>query len=98
MVSATELQRVVGIRDHVDGDVLSALTGTCEKYAKGVRELEAHLKDYLDRKEQNLLSLDELGQFEQFMMHGSRTDQDKRVPLQDSKSPDGSGNKRPGNF
>ncbi len=98
MVSANELQRISDIRDHVDSEVLSALSGTCEKYSKGAQELAQHLKDFLERKEQNILSLDELGTFEQFLMHGSKVNVDKRIPLQDTNSPDSAMKKRSGNF
>lgn len=97
MVSATELSRVGDIRDRVDPDVLQSLPVTANKHSTSAAELAVLLTGFLERKEQNLLSLSELGSFEQYIIHTEKEKRAQRVPLKDA-TPDASKGKRSGNF
>merc|ERR1711968_414294 len=80
-----------------DQDVLDSLPVTANKHNTSPSELAELLKGFLGRKEQNLLSLSELGSFEQYIMHMEKEKRAQRVPLAEA-TPDVSKGKRSGNF
>ncbi len=95
MVSSSELMRVGAIRDHVDEEVMQVLPATAKKYGKDVEELARELKVFLDRKEQNILSLNDMGAFESFMVHKGKGNNENKHNV----TPDGANKKkREGNF
>lgn len=97
MVSAIDLQRADGISDCVDTDVMQSLPTVANKHGASSTEMAEYLKSYLAHKEQNILSLSELGAFEKFMIHKVHENSAARVPLTDATPNAGKG-KRSGNF
>ena len=79
MVEVSQLRRNAIVKEHVPEDMIPKCESLVDKYKLDVSKFASHLEAYLMNKEITVLSLDQLGKFEQFLLAETRK-QSNRPP------------------
>ena len=74
------LRRNAVVKDHVPSNMLEKCAALADKYSVEVKRFAAHLDAYLINQEISVLSLDQMGKFEQFMYAEHKKDSTNKPP------------------
>lgn len=86
MSSLEALSRNQVVKEHVPSEMLSKCSALADKYSIEVKRFAAHLDAYLINQEINVLSLDQMGKFEQFLHAENKKDTASRNAAVASKA------------